>query len=170
MKNVKVIVFMGLFIALEVILTRFLSIKTPIVRIGFGFLPIALSAIMFGPIVGGVTGALSDLVGMAIFPSGTFFPGFTLSAFLGGAIYGLFLYKKPVTIVRVGAAVLVIKLFIDLVLNTFWLSILMNKAALAILPTRVVANAVMFPIQAVLIFVVWKAVGTTVQRQNMLKA
>lgn len=168
MKNVKVIVFMGLFIALEVILTRFLSIKTPIVRIGFGFLPIAFSAIMFGPIVGGITGALSDLVGMAIFPSGTYFPGFTLSAFLSGAIYGLFLYKKPFTIIRTGVSVIIIKLFIDLVLNTVWLSILMNKAALAILPTRIVANAVMFPIQVLVIFMVWKAVGSVLQTNSIL--
>lgn len=166
MKNPRVIVFMGLFIALEVVLTRFIAIQTPIVRIGFGFIPIALSAIMFGPVVGGVTGALADIIGMALFPKGAYFPGFTLSAFLGGAIYGLFLYKKPVTVIRVGAAVLLIKVFVDLLLNTVWLHMIMNKAILVLLPTRIVSNAAMFPVQTLVIFMVWKSVGHMLQRQT----
>jgi ECF transporter S component (folate family) len=171
MKNIRVIVFMGLFIALEIILTRFLSIQTPIVRIGFGFLPIALSGIMFGPMVGGVTAVLADLIRMAVFPSGyPYFPGYTLSAFLGGAIYGLFLYKKSVTVLRVGLAVLVIKLFVDLGLNTVWTSMLQGKAILVILPTRLVTNAIMFPIQTLLIFVVWRALGTVFQKQAVSRS
>jgi len=171
MKNIRVIVFMGLFIALEIVLTRFLSIQTPIVRIGFGFLPIALSGIMFGPMVGGVTAVLADLIRMAVFPNGfPYFPGYTLSAFLGGAIYGLLLYKKSVTVVRVGLAVLVIKLFVDLGLNTIWTSILQGKAILVILPTRMVSNAIMFPIQTLLIFVIWRALGIALQKQAVSRS
>jgi ECF transporter S component (folate family) len=167
MKNPRVIVFMGLFIAIEVVLTRFIAIQTPIVRIGFGFLPIALCAIMFGPLIGGITGVLADLIGMMLFPKGTYFPGFTLSAFLSGAIYGLLLYKKPITTIRVGLSVLIIKLFINLGLDTIWLSILYKKAIIVILPTRIISNAVMFPIQTLLIFIVWKYVGNMLQRQTV---
>lgn len=67
MNKVNKIVYMGLLIALKVILTRFLSIQTPIVRIGFGFLPIAVAGIMFGPIFAGIA-AIADILGMIIFP------------------------------------------------------------------------------------------------------
>lgn len=97
MKNnsVKKLVEISLLIALEVILTRFCSINTATLRIGFGFLPIAIIAMMYGPLSAGVAYALGDLLGMMIFPSGSYFPGFTLTAFLTGVIYGLVLYRKP---------------------------------------------------------------------------
>ncbi|MGM9532761.1 folate family ECF transporter S component, partial [Intestinibacter sp.] len=91
--NVKKLVEISLLIALEIILTRFCSINTPIVRIGFGFLPIATIAMMYGPLSAGIAYAIGDILGMMIFPSSSFFPGFTLTAFLTGVAYGLVLYK-----------------------------------------------------------------------------
>ncbi len=84
--NVKKLVEISLLIALEVILTRFCSINTAILRIGFGFLPIAIIAMMHGPLSAGVAYAIGDLSGMMIFPSGSYFPGFTLTAFLTGEL------------------------------------------------------------------------------------
>lgn len=52
MKNTKNIAYLSMFIAMEVILSRFLSIQTPIVKFGFSFLPIAAASIMFGGILG----------------------------------------------------------------------------------------------------------------------
>ena len=103
MKNnsVKKLVEISLLIALEVILTRFCSINTATLRIGFGFLPIAIIAMMYGPLSAGVAYALGDLLGMMIFPNGSYFPGFTLTAFLTGVIYGLVLYRKPKTWPRI---------------------------------------------------------------------
>ena len=45
---------------------------------------------MYGPLSAGVAYALGDLLGMMIFPNGSYFPGFTLTAFLTGVIYGLY--------------------------------------------------------------------------------
>ncbi|MBL4935693.1 folate family ECF transporter S component [Clostridium sp. YIM B02515] len=160
MNKTRKIILMGLFIAIDIVLTRFLSIQTPIVRISFDFLPIALAAIMFGPLIGGTTAAIADLIGMMLFPKGAYFPGFTLSAFLTGAIYGIFLYKKTLSTIRVSISVLTIKLFIDLGLNTLWLHILLNKAVFAILPTRIISNAVMLPIQVIVICIVYKALNS----------
>ena len=95
--NVKKLVEISLLIALEVILTRFCSIYTGVLRIGFGFLPVAIIAMMYGPISAGVAYAIGDILGMMIFPCGSYFPGFTLTAFLTGVIYGVVLYKHPKT-------------------------------------------------------------------------
>ena len=147
----KTITYMGLFIALEVILTRFLAIQTPIVRISFTFLPIALSAMLFGPLFGGIAAALADLVGMMLFPSGPFFPGFTLTAFLTGATYGLFLYKKPATLVQISLAVIVVTVVITLGLDTVWLWLSTGQGIWAILPVRIIKALIMARIQVTVI-------------------
>jgi ECF transporter S component (folate family) len=156
MKQTRVLVYMALFISMEIILTRFFAIQTSIVRIGFGFIPIAFSGIMFGPVIGGLTAMLADIVGMIIMPKGAYFPGFTFSALLTGAIYGFFLYSKPKTIFRIFMATLVINLFVDLGLNTLWLTMLTGNAAAAILPARLAARLVVLPLQTVMVYVLWR--------------
>ena len=155
--NTKMIVYMSLIIAMEVVLTRFLSIQTPIVRIGFTFLPIAISAIMFGPVFAGMAAALADTIGMMLFSSGgAYFPGFTITAFLTGAVYGLFLYKKPKSLARIIIPVVIISIVINLGLDTVWLWILTGKGIMAILPTRILKCLIMIPIQISVIQVSWR--------------
>lgn len=156
MKTTRTLVFMSLFIALQVILTRFLSIQTPILRIGFSFIPISLCSIVLGPALGGITAGISDIVGMMIFPHGAYFPGFTLSALLSGAIYGLGLYKKPNTIIRVAISVLLVTIIVDLGLNTLWLSMITGKAAIVLIYPRLIKSAIMMPIQISLIYLISK--------------
>ena len=161
MKNkfdVKKLIQISLLIAIEVILTRFCSIQTPIVRIGFGFLPIAIIAMMYGPLSAGIAYAIGDLLGMALFPSGSFFPGFTLTAFLTGVTYGLFLYNKPKTWPRIIGSALTVCLVLNLGLDTYWLSILMGKGYLALLPMRIMKAALMIPVQTLIIGIIWKKV------------
>ena len=46
--NTRMITVIGVLIAMEVILSRFLSINAPSVKIGFAFVPCALCAVLFG--------------------------------------------------------------------------------------------------------------------------
>lgn len=156
--DVKKLIQIGLLIAIEVILTRFCSIQTPIVRIGFGFLPIAIIAMMYGPLSAGIAYTIGDLLGVALFPSGAFFPGFTLTSFLTGVVYGVFLYNKPKTWPRIIGAVLTVCLVLNLGLDTYWLSIMMGKGYVALLPTRIMKAALMIPVQSLIIGIIWKKV------------
>ena len=156
--DVKKLIQISLLIAIEVILTRFCSIQTPIVRIGFGFLPIAIIGMMYGPLSAGVAYAIGDLLGVALFPTGSFFPGFTITAFLTGIVYGVFLYNKPKTWPRIIGAVLTVCLVINLGLDTLWLSILMGKGYIALLPTRIMKAVLMIPVQTFIIGIIWKKV------------
>jgi len=156
MLNLKKIIYLSLFIAMEVIFTRFFSINTPIVRIGFGFLPIAIASMMFGPLYGGIMAGAADVLGMMLFPTGgTFFPGFTMSACLTGVIYGVFLYQKPKTWRRIIMAVLTLTIVVTLGLNSLWLSILTGNGLWAILPTRIFKALIMIPIQILVIHQIW---------------
>lgn len=170
MNKTRTLIFVGLLIGMEVIFTRFLSFQTPILRIGFGFVPIAFTGILFGPVIGGIAGALSDIIGMLLFPAGPYFPGFTLSAFMGGAIYGLFLHKKPVSFRNVAAAVFLIILIVDLGLNTLWLSMMTGKAFAALMLPRVVKSAAMLPIQILVIQILWRYIGHYLRPNSMQNA
>ena len=156
--DVKKLIQISLLIAIEIILTRFCSINTPIVRIGFGFLLIAIIGMMYGPLSAGVAYAIGDLLGVALFPTGSFFPGFTITAFLTGIVYGVFLYNKPKTWPRIIGAVLTVCLVINLGLDTLWLSILMGKGYIALLPTRIMKAVLMIPVQTFIIGIIWKKV------------
>jgi ECF transporter S component (folate family) len=168
MKNTRILVFVGLFISIDVILTRFLAFQTPIIRISFGFLPIALSGIMFGPIIGGITAMASDIIGMIIAPKGAFIPGFTISAFLTGAIYGFFLHNKKRSILRILITVLVITIFVDSTLNTIWLIIAKFGNAGIILP-RLLKNLIMVPIQTIVINIGWRYLGSYIEKDALRK-
>lgn len=163
MKTTRTLVIMSLFIALEIILTRFLSIQTPILRIGFAFVATALCSIILGPVLGSIAAGVADILGMIIFPQSAYFPGFTLSALLSGLIYGLMLHKKNISILRVALTVLIITIFVDLGLNTLWLSMITGKAVFALIGPRFIKSLIMFPIQVILIHVVWKYIASHVR-------
>ena len=54
-------------IALTIILSHFASIKTDTIRIGFGFVPIALCGMLFGPVWAGVAYGIADMAGALLF-------------------------------------------------------------------------------------------------------
>ncbi len=85
-----VLVCAGVLIALNVILTRLVSIPVgQILRITVGQVPVILAGVWFGPVIGGITGAAGDLIGCAVsgyVPN----PFISLSAALMGVIPGLF--------------------------------------------------------------------------------
>lgn len=152
------LIVMAFLIALEIVFTRFLSIQLPIARIGFGFLPVAVTAIMFGPIKAGICYAIGDVLGMLIFPSGMYFPGFTLSAFITGVLYGLILHNREVTTKRAFLAALAVLCSITVVLNTLWLYIMMGQGFWALIPTRLAEAALMLVVQTITIPFIWNRV------------
>lgn len=155
--NTEKLVITAILIALEVILTRFVGISTPMLRISFGFLPMVVVAMYYGPIWGGGAYALADVLGSLIFPTGAYFPGFTVSACLTGIICGLFLHKRKVTVGTSLAAVIAVVLGINLLVNTFWLTIILGKGYMAMLPARFVKELLCVPIDTALILVLSKA-------------
>lgn len=147
----RIITHMALLIALEIILSRFLSLSTPIAKISFAFIPLAICGILYGPVYAGVVGGLSDIIGVALFPNGIYFPGFTLSAVLSGAIYGFCLKNGNNNYVNLVVAVVINRILISLCLTTFWLTLLTNVSFDVIISARVIQNIVMLPVQIVVI-------------------
>ena len=152
----KDLVVMAFLMTTEIIFTRFLSFQTPIVRIGTGFLPMSMMAILYGPFWTGFAYVACDLIGMVLFPRGAFLPGFTLTAGLTGIIYGLVLHNKPIRWGRAFVAALIVGLFCNLFLDTIWLHIYFGQAIIVLLPMRLLRVGITIPLQTVLIYVVNK--------------
>jgi len=155
--NTKKIVVIALLIALEIILTRFLVIQTPTLRLSLGFVPIAIMAIMYGPIYAGIGAALADIIGVSFFSPYPLFPGFTLTAALTGIVYGLFLYnhhERHYGKIRIWIAVLIVTIILQFGLDTLWLQIITGDGFLALLPSRIIRTLIMVPVQLVAIHLI----------------
>lgn len=146
----------ALLLALKVILSRITGISFGIIKLSLGFIATGMTGYLFGPLLGGLAGGLTDLMGFFLFPQGTYFPGYTLTSILAGLIYGTILYKKQPTLIRILSAVTLEALFCSLLLNTLWTSLLFGKAFFAILPARILKNVLTIPLQTILLYFIFK--------------
>lgn len=185
--SVRVTVFCGLFIALSVVLTRLASVTVPIagfpsVRLGFGLAPVILAGVLFGPGAGFLVGALSDIMGMFLFPSlqggGSYFFGLTLTFGLAGAMPSFFVsditarfginsrgrrflrvgymlnWNKFRTGYRLLIGILLSQLVNSVLLGTLCLSVMYGKAFIVFLPARLLAQAILIPCYSFVVYAV----------------
>ena len=161
MNKTKKILLCALFISSTIVLGRILSIRTPIITIGFSFVPIMLSAIILGPKYSTFIATICDIIGALVFPTGSFFFGFTITAFLTGLTYGLLLYRKEFKvdkwfIIRLVISTVIVTGILNGVLNTIWIIITTNGASKIIITTRVLKQLVMAPVKIITILSIGK--------------
>lgn len=150
------LILISMLMALTIVLERNLSIQTLGIRIGFAFVPVACTAMLYGPAITSVSYAIADFIGITLYPTGGgYFPGFTITALLTGAIYGLFLYNKKKTFLNIGIAVSLVCLLLNLGLDTLWLYVLLKDGVVAYIPGRITKALVMIPVQFVIIRFMW---------------
>ena len=153
----------------------FVSIQvTPTLRLSVSFLANCAIGYMFGPVMGFVCGGLGDLIQFVIKPTGAYFPGWTLSAALAGFIYGLFFYgcnmkvaesfdgdKKGILkfidvkfLLRCILALTVDTLLVNVLLGTYWCSIMYGKGFAFYFSIRFAKNMIQLPINIILTYYV----------------
>ncbi len=172
---VFVLVSLSMLTALQVVLSRFLSIETPFVKIGTGFVPVMLAGSLFGPLGGLIVGGVSDLVGAILFPFGAYFPGFTLTAAFSGLVYGWMLRGKP-ALSKILTAYLITTVVVTLGFNTLFTAILYVKGTdpwhvkyLASLSTRLTQAAIMLFIQAAFTYLLLNQLSLTERIQKAIR-
>ncbi len=151
--DTRTLAVLGVLTAMEIILSRFLSLSAWNVKIGFSFVPVVIAAMMYGPLGGGAVAAAGDLLGAVLFPIGPYFPGFTLTAFLTGVVFGLFLHRKR-DLKNILFAVGINQFILSLFLNTLWISVLYGSPYGPLLITRIFQSVLLAVVQ----FVVIKAI------------
>ncbi|MEZ4508699.1 MAG: folate family ECF transporter S component [Eubacteriales bacterium] len=87
----KRLILMAMFVALQIVLSKFLMLQlSGSIRLSIDSVPILLAGIWFGPIAGGIVGAFADLLGTLLFPTvGAYYPPLTIAFFLIGFSAGL---------------------------------------------------------------------------------
>lgn len=122
------LVILSFLVTLQVVLERLGGINVLEMKIGFGFLPIVMAAVLYGPVGGAVVAGMGDLLGSLLFPTGAYMPCFTLTAVLVGLELGFFLHKKRST-VRVAIATVLHQLVLVWFLNTYWIVLFFTHKA-----------------------------------------
>lgn len=95
--GLKALVVTSLFVALAVVL-RFFSIMVPIggagaMRVSLDGIPMKMPSIIFGPFIGGISGAMTDLLAYIVKPMGGYIPLLTVTSVLG-CIFTGFIWNK----------------------------------------------------------------------------
>lgn len=154
MKNKKTLVRtlcqVAMLIALEIVLDRFCSITTPITRIGFAFIPMALCGMLFGPVWAGAAYAIADLLGAALF-SYAVFPGITLVRLVAGVLYGLLLHRENIRFFpHLVLTALADQIICTLALMTLVLSLNTGTPYFKLLVTRLPQAGILFVMELIL--------------------
>ncbi len=156
LKQVSTVTVMAMFAAISIVLGYFTLVLGDYLKIGFSSIANQFVYYLFGPVAGGLFGGALDILKYIIRPTGAFFPGFTIGAMIGGVLYGCFLYKRPISFLRILAAELTVSVICNMLLGTLWLSMLYGKAFLALLPMRVLKNLIMWPVNSMLFYTIGK--------------
>lgn len=158
MSKNKKIILTAILLAMLIILSRFLSIKTPITKISFAFIPTMLCAIWLGPKWTILLNVLGDVIGATLFPTGPYFVGYTISTAIAGFIYGILLYKKEINsytelqfTVRTIISVVLVAVIVNMGLNTLWTTITAGKAFIPLFLTRLPKQLIMIPVHIIVI-------------------
>jgi ECF transporter S component (folate family) len=157
------IVYLGLFIAINIILTRFASVKlifggVEYIRIGFGVLPLFFCSILLGPKQGMIVGILGDLIGYQINPSGIFLPQFTMIAGLTGFLPGLLhkFFKLKIAFFHLIFVIAITQLVTTVLLTPYVLWQIFGIPLIINIPPRLLSVTVTTPLFAYLILIMQK--------------
>ena len=166
--RLKRLILSAILAAMSVILIQFLSLKIPIggvysMNIGFGVVPVISGGLLMGPLYGATIGAVADFIKSMLFPTGGYFPGFTLTyaligfapAFLMRPLRRAKIWRnaaKPFPYIPLLICVLISQILFSAGLNTYWLSFLGGSAFSVLLPFRLVNQLVLSPLHALIIY------------------
>ncbi len=85
----------AMLMAITTILAVFCTFRIgDLIKIPFKFISVFLAGAFFGPWVGGLCGAVGDILNVLLAPSGAILPGLTILEFLVGFIYGTLFYEQ----------------------------------------------------------------------------
>lgn len=171
MKNKKYLfslILTAIFTALTVVISRFLSINVWNMSIGFSFVGIMLCGMLLNPLWGGACGALADFIGAILFPFGPYFPGFTATAFLSGAIFGFVgtAAKKYKNFWVIALVLLTAKEIVcSLILNSLFINILYGGGFIAVAVSRIPLSAVTLVLEFAFALLLGKSVLPKIRKE-----
>ncbi len=169
-KKLRTLVFSALMVAACVALGLIPSIVVGAggIKISWGFLGRALCALVGGPVNALVFGFVEDTVGYFMNPDGGYNPFYIFTTMLGVFTYALFLYRAEVTVLRVFLAKLftnIQNVFLQSLGSYLWYS---SKGYWVLVGERAIKNAIMLPVQTVMLVALFAALLPILHRMGFL--
>ena len=159
----ETLVCLAVLTALQVILSRFLSIQMWNMKFGFSFIPVMLAANLYGPIGAAVVYGAGDLIGALLFPTGTYFPGFTLTAVITGIIWG-FLLKGKIKPLKAIISVVIAQSCCSFLLNSYWISYISGSPYVSQLAVRWPQSLGYAVVHLIFIFALLERLGKLIKK------
>jgi len=162
-KNLSARVLAGcaVLIALNIVITRLLSVTVGPVRIGFGFITIAFGSMLYGPVLGTVSAVVADVLGAVMQGTG-YWLGFGLSTALYGMTYAFFLYRREKSYKNITACVILQAIVIDAFLGALWYTLYAGMPFWTALTGRSINALIMIPVKIVMLKYAWIYIGNKI--------
>ena len=121
--NVRLLTQLAMLIALQFVLSKFCSISTDSIRIGFGFVPMVVCGVLYGPGWTMLAYMVADILG-GLLVYGSVNPFITMSVAIQGLGYGFFLHQQEAKPFPHALCAALVSLFCAMVVTTWALSIM----------------------------------------------
>ncbi|MFI3142218.1 MAG: folate family ECF transporter S component [Clostridia bacterium] len=154
---------MGILIAMNVVLSRFLSVTAIDIKIGFSFITVVIAARMFGPVGAMIVNGIGDCIGAILFPVGAYILPLSLTAGLFGFIFGLCIHKN-LNMKTIVLSVFLTQLICSLLLNSFILQIYYGLDFVTMFTTRIMQSIVMSTVQIIFMKVCLEKIVVLINR------
>ncbi len=176
LKNTRMLALAAFVIALRAVCKMLEIPIAPGININVAAFFNSVGSMVYGPVVGVLGAIVSDPLGYLLHPDGPYFLPFMLVDMSSSLLFGLFFWKRPLSVGRTLTA----KFTVNMVSNVVLTSVIMKwyylvfygvekaEAYSLINLTRIVKNLVMFPIEAILIAVVMGAVSPALYSLRLL--
>lgn len=168
--NIKTVVFAGVLIAMNLVLERVLSIQIGnILRISLAKTPLYLASLWLGPMVGGICGGVSDLLGCLIAgyaPN----PFITCSAILSGILPGLmkkYVFQNKLSWVKICIMIVLDSLIGSMGLTTLGLHIYYGTPWSVLYASRTIQTIALVVANTLTVAVLYQSVLTSYIQQNV---
>lgn len=167
--KVKIMVFAGALIAMNIVLARLLVINIgPTLRITVSQTPVYLAGFWFGPVVGGICGFLGDLIGSLLqgyAPN----PFISVSAILTGVLPGLMMHfmKKRMEIWHVLGVLVVNGLIGSLGFTCIGLHLYYGTPWAVLYAGRVIQTVLLTAVNTVLVFFLYRSPLTALVKKSI---
>lgn len=156
--STRQLVYLSFLICLDIVLTRFASVRLSIggvegIRLGFGALPIILAGLLFGPSAGAIVGGMGDILGYFISPIGGYMPHFTCTAALTGLLPALILGQKRTkgySTWHLLFSIAMGQIISSVLLVPYFLQILFKIPIAVTIPSRIIGQAILIPVYSML--------------------
>ncbi len=167
-RKLRTLVFAALICALSIVVGAFYVVVGDSLRVYFTFFITAVGCAVYGPLLGLLVGAVTDTLNYMLFPSGAYFPGYLLSEMLAGLVYGLFLYRKKITVLRLFSAKLIVNYVINVGLGSLWNQILYGKGYLYYMVKSMIKNSLLLPVEVILLAALFAVLVPTFSQFGLL--